>query len=171
MHRLNVVMIGPFPADETRIEGGVQASVFGLCRRLLEHRDVARLQVIAVTKRIGGEVTRARIAGIEVIQLPAPLRFMMSMIFNLPTVLAVLADVDDPVVHLHGSGLFEALVMAVCRMKRVPVLWTMHGITEKETLEAWRRRPGAAAFVRYRLYRAIERFQLRFASQIGRAHV
>ena len=80
--------------------------------------------------------------------------------------MAVLADVEDPVVHLHGSGLFEALVMAVCRLKRIPVLWTMHGITEKETWEAWRRHPGVAAYVRYRLYRAIERFQLRFASRI-----
>lgn len=166
MSKLDVVMIGPFPADETRIEGGVQASVYGLCRRLSVHPSVSSLRVVAVTKQIGREVGHGTVAGIDVTYLRAPWRYMMSMIANLPVILRIIADVDDPVVHLHGSGLFELLILAACRLKHIPLIWTMHGITEKETLESWRRDGGKAAFLRYLLYRLCERTQLRLARTV-----
>lgn len=163
MNKLNVVMIGPFPTDENRIEGGVQASLYGLARGLRVHPDVASLRIIAVPKHVGGTTSEDTVAGIPVTRLTAPWRFMVSMVVNLPLILAMLAAVDDPVVHLHGSGLFEALILGACRLKRVPVVWTMHGITEKETLEAFRRQPGIGAWLRHLLYRACERLQLRMA--------
>ena len=166
MNKLNVVMIGPFPVDETRIEGGVQASLYGLARGLAVHPAVASLRVIAVPKRIGGTITHGSIAGISVTYLAAPWRFMVSMVVNLPVILAMLAAMEDPVVHLHGSGLFEAMILVACRLKRVPVVWTMHGITEKETLEAFRRQPSAGAWLRHLLYRSCERLQLRLAPKL-----
>jgi glycosyltransferase involved in cell wall biosynthesis len=166
MSKPNIVMIGPFPADETKIEGGVQASLYGLCRRLLGHPDLAGLRVIAVTKRIGGPRIEGTVAGIPVVYLTAPWRFMMSMILNLPSVLRLIAEIDDPVVHLHGSGLFEALLLVACHRARIPVVWTMHGITEKETREAWRRNPRLSGYLRHLLYGFVERQQVRMARRI-----
>ena len=166
MTKPNIVMIGPFPADETKIEGGVQASLYGLCRRLLGHPELAGLRVIAVTKRVGGPRIEGTVAGIPVVYLTAPWRFMMSMILNLPSVLRLIAEIDDPVVHLHGSGLFEALLLAACHRAGIPVVWTMHGITEKETWEAWRRNPRLSGLLRHHLYRFVERYQVRSARRI-----
>jgi len=166
MSKLDVVMIGPFPVDESRIEGGVQASLYGLCRRLSKHPDVATLRVVAVTKLVGREVVRSTLAGVDVTYLRAPWRFMTSMIANLPMILRIVAEFDEPVVHLHGSGLFEALILLSCRIRSIPLVWTMHGITEKETLESWRRHPGAAGLIRHLIYRTCERLQLRFARTI-----
>lgn len=166
MSKLDVVMIGPFPVDENRIEGGVQASLYGLCRRLATHPTVNSLRVVAVTKQVGRGVGHATLAGIDVTYLHAPWRFMTSMIANLPIILRIVADIDEPVVHLHGSGLFEALILVACRLKKIPLIWTMHGITEKETLEGWRRDRGKAALLRHLIYRTCERLQLRFARTI-----
>ncbi len=166
MIKPNVVMIGPFPADETRIEGGVQASLFGLCRRLVERRDIGSLQVIAVTKQVGIPPRTDTVAGIRATFLAAPFRFMSSMVLNLPKVRKMLRSIDRPVVHLHGSGLFESLVAQACKRDHIPILWTMHGITEKETLEAYRRNPSLAALLRHVFYRLVERRQVRLLQRI-----
>ncbi len=166
MGKPNVVMIGPFPIDETRIEGGVQASLFGLCRRLLGRTDIGSLRVLATPRHVGTAVSEDRVAGIAVTHLNAPWRFMVSMVANLPLILRIVGETEEPIVHLHGSGLFEALIVAACRLKRVPLVWTMHGITEKETRETWRLHPGFAGFLRWLIYRTCERFQLAHATTI-----
>lgn len=165
-NRLDVLMIGPFPSDETRIEGGVQASLYGLARHLLRRDDIASLRVFATPKRVGGVLRRETVAGVDVTFLTAPKRFLVSMVLHVPAIVRLLAQSDRPVVHLHGSGLFEAAVMAACRWYGVPLVWTMHGITEKETLETWRRQPSVAGWLRHMLYRTCERFQLRLAREM-----
>lgn len=166
MTNLDILMIGPFPIDESRIEGGVQASVYGLCRSLTATHAVDTLTVVATPKHVGGSVERGRLAGIEVIRLSAPYRFLISSILHLPAILRLLKRSRRSVVHLHGSGLFELSVLAACRIRRIPVVWTLHGITEKETLEAWRREPSAASRARHWLYTACERLQLRLATNL-----
>lgn len=166
MSGLDILMIGPFPTEEQRIEGGVQASVYGLCRTLGETRDVDGLRVVATPRRVGGAVVRTRMRGIEVIHLTAPYRLMISTVLHVPAILRLMRRSPNAVVHLHGSGLFELAVLAACRLRRIPIVWTLHGITEKETLEAWRRAPCLSARARHWLYTACERLQLRLATDL-----
>jgi glycosyltransferase involved in cell wall biosynthesis len=166
MTKLDILMIGPFPAEETRVEGGVQASVLGLARRLAAHPEVARLRVVAVPNRVGGRRREGVVAGIPVTFLAAPGRFLISMMVELPRVAALIRRSPGTIVHLHGSGPFEFALLLLCRLLRVPVVWTLHGITEKETYEAWRRRPSLAGRLRHLLYRFCERGQLRLADRI-----
>lgn len=166
MNGLDILMIGPFPTDEDRIEGGVQASLYGLCRTLVASGDVERIRVVATPNRVGGEVVWRNTAGVEVLHLNAPMRFMISSVLHVPTIVGMLARSTGSVVHLHGSGLFELAILVACRLKRLPVVWTLHGLTEKETFEAWRRRPSAAGYARHLLYKACERLQLRLAQTL-----
>lgn len=166
MTGLDILMIGPFPVDEQRIEGGVQASVYGLCRSLSGFEGIDRIEVVSTPKRVGGAVVRTRLAGIGVTHLTAPYRFMMSSVLHIPAILRLLKRSRRAVVHLHGSGLFELAVLAACRVKRIPIVWTLHGITEKETYEAWIRAPGLASRARHWLYTVCERMQLRLATSL-----
>ena len=160
---LDIVMIGPFPTDERRIEGGVQASVHGLVRHLATSDAVGRLEVVSTPRHVGGPNVAASMGGVPVLHVSAPLWVRMSSILRVPMILRRIGRVDGRVVHLHGSGPFEMLVLAGCRLRRVPIVWTMHGITEKETLEAWRREPSLAARLRHLMFKACERLQLRMA--------
>jgi glycosyltransferase involved in cell wall biosynthesis len=166
MADLDILMIGPFPKTETRVEGGVQASVLGLARRLAAHPEVARLRIFAVPNRVGEKRREDVVAGLPVTFLAAPGRFLISMVVGLPQVFAAACECSGTIVHLHGSGLFELAILLFCRLWAVPVVWTLHGITEKETLEAWRRRPSLAGRLRHLLYRFCERGQLRLADRI-----
>ncbi|MCE1237055.1 MAG: glycosyltransferase family 4 protein [Hyphomicrobiales bacterium] len=160
---LDILFIGPYPTDETRIEGGVQASLHGLCRRLVASGLVDRVEVVATPKRVGGLVVASRQGGVDVLHLTAPWRFMISSVAHLPMILRRIRRSKGRVVHLHGTGLFELAVLAACRLERIPIVWTLHGITEKETLEAWRRQPTLGNRLRHFLYKGCERLQLRLA--------
>ncbi|MER2605592.1 MAG: glycosyltransferase family 4 protein [Siculibacillus sp.] len=166
MTRLDVLMVGPFPTDPARIEGGVQASLYGLARHLKAREDIASLRVVATPKRVGTEISNTTIAGIDVTFINAPWRFLVSTVLNVPQIVRMIAETPNPLVHLHGSGLFEAAVMAACRWKGIPIVWTLHGITEKETHETWRRNPSPSGYVRHLIYKFCERFQLRTAREL-----
>jgi glycosyltransferase involved in cell wall biosynthesis len=161
--KLPILMIGPFPVDETRVEGGVQASVLGLARGLRDRPEIASVRIMAVPTRVGGDRCHDEVIGIPVDRLRAPGPILASMITELPAVVRAARAEPGTVVHLHGSGPFEFAILLACRSVRVPVVWTLHGLTEKETRESWRRQPSFTAWLRYRLYRFCERSQLRLA--------
>lgn len=162
----DVVMIGPFPSDPERIEGGVQASLYGLGVSLLGDREVAGLRVVATPMRRGSGITRTRVAGIDVVVLDTPARILASAVLRLPRILAEITALAHPLVHIHGTGIVQTAVLLACRLRRIPMVWTMHGITEKEMREARRAAGGLAAWGRFALYAGCERLQLRLSPEI-----
>jgi len=168
MNSHNVVLVGPFPEDASIIRGGVQASVYGLVRALLHHKDIASLRVFSLPLKIlpNAAVKRHVLDGVDVTYLHAPYRFQASSITHLPRVVRSIYDLENTIIHIHGTGLFQAALCAVMRMKRVACIWTLHGITEKETLQRYREKRSPANGVRYLFYTALERFLLRIAPSI-----
>lgn len=164
--RFDVMMVGPFPSDPRRIEGGVQASLFGLGTSLLADGRVRSLGVLATPHRPTDGIVRTRVGGIDVTFLDTPARLLFSTVLRLPTIVAAVDALDEPLVHLHGSGIVQALTLLACLAKKVPVVWTMHGITEKEMREALRRDGGLKAWGRWLLYTGCERLQLRLSPRI-----
>jgi glycosyltransferase involved in cell wall biosynthesis len=162
----DVLLVGPYPDDPSLIRGGVQASVYGLARTLARRGD---LRGIAVVSLPVGTATRMRFAshdGIAVTYLDAPFGFLASTIVRLGTVLKALGDMPRPVVHVHGTGLVQTVLMLVLRIRRTPFVWTLHGIAEKECLARFRARRTLANYARYQLYRFQERACLRIAPLI-----
>ena len=161
---LDVVMVGPFPERPSLIRGGVQASVYGLARAL-SRRSVARVSVLSLPVKAAAEatVTTQTEGGIEVTRLTIPYKFFASIIVHLPLAMRKIRRLHRPIVHVHGTGLFQASLLALLRLKRIPVVWTLHGITEKEAWQRYREHRTAANFLRHRLYRLVERFSLRIS--------
>ncbi len=162
-----IVMIGPFPEDPAVIKGGVQASVHGLTLALSRCRDIGAIRVIAFpVRRRSVRATRV-LGGITVTHLSAPLGFLASSAVHLPLVLRMIGQAEHPVVHVHGTGLMQTLLLAILRLRGVPLVWTLHGITEKETLQRYRENRTAGNLARHVLYRALERLSLRIAPDIA----
>ncbi len=166
MARIDVMMIGPFPSDPERIEGGVQASLLGLARELIQRPEVASLGVMATPMRPTHGITRDRVAGIDVTFLDTPWRFLASAVIRVPVVLESLAGAEAPLVHLHGTGIVQSMVLVAALLHRVPVVWTIHGITEKELWAELKRKGGFKAWARFLLYAACERLQLRLTRHL-----
>ncbi len=166
MTPIDVVMIGPFPSDAARIEGGVQASLFGLASELATRAEIANLRIMATPVRPTSGIRRDHVAGIDVTFLDTPARLLVSAVLRVPVILEALATPKAPLLHLHGTGIVQSAVLIAARLHRIPVVWTMHGITEKEMWAALKRERSLEAFARFLLYAGCERLQLRLTRHL-----
>lgn len=164
--RFDVVMVGPFPSDPQRIEGGIHASIWGLATSLLGDERIRSLAVLGVPHRPTRGIVRTRVGGIDVTFLDTPGSLLFSTVLRVPVIARAIDRLDQPLVHIHGSGIVNALTLLLCRLKKIPVVWTLHGITEKELYEARRRDGGFKAWARWLLYTGCERLQLRFSPHV-----
>lgn len=158
----DIIMVGPFPEDSSRIKGGVQASVYGLSLALLKRVEIHGVEVYSIPARAAsGAIRSATVEGIPVTYLHTPYRLHISTIIHLPRVLRAIRRKVNPVVHIHGTGLFQAALIVSLRIRSIPFIWTVHGITEKETGQRYRERRTAGNLLRHWLYSFLERLSLR----------
>lgn len=163
---LDIVVVGPFPEDESIIRGGVQASVYGLTIALSRRTDVRSVTVMStpvdtksVSKRIGGP-------GITVVFLDVPWKFMSSSVFHLRRILREASALQNPIFHIHGTGLLSAALCLALSFMRIPYVFTLHGLAEKETLDQLRRRRSIRNLAQYAYFSFLERVLLRVAPQV-----
>lgn len=163
--RPDIIMTGQFPEDSSLIKGGVQASTYGLARALAAGGN-NNIQVLALPLKPGGATAVRTVDGIKAVFLHAPCQFLASSIVHLPAAMRRIIRRANPVLHLHGTGLFQAVLCILARRRGIPLVWTLHGITEKETLMQLRARWSVANLGRYLFYRNLERLLLRAAPDI-----
>lgn len=163
---MNIVMVGPFPADAAHIQGGVQASVFGLAKALQAQGET----VTGISLPIKAEARQAlrvqTLEGLRVTYLNAPLGFLASTVLHVPRALRAVAQVEKPVVHVHGTGLFQCALLACLRVRRIACVWTLHGITAKETWQRYLEKPTLSRRLRHYFYRGLERLSLNVAHKV-----
>ncbi len=159
--RFDIITVGQFPEDSALIKGGVQASTYGLSRALLTQPRIASVKVIALPLKAGSQIETRNVDGIDTTFLNAPYRFLVSSIMHLPRTLRIIHSYANPVVHVHGTGLFQAALCLAARLKKIPLVWTLHGITEKEIAMQLHEKLTIGNIGRYLLYRFLERSMLR----------
>ena len=165
MSKLDVVVVGPFPEDLALIKGGVQASVLGLAVALAK-RDDAAVQVFALPVNKHAKRERAVIGNIDVTYLDMPLHYQAALIFHLPKILSRIKASSSVILHVHGTGFLQTALCIAARLQKIPIIWTLHGITEKETRQRLRDGRHIGDFGRYIFYTALERCALRVVSTI-----
>lgn len=166
MRPYTVVMIGDFPQDVSLIRGGIHAAIYGLSRSLLKLEEICGVTVISPTKMRHCSRKFDVIEGIEVKYFNVPFRFLSSNILHVPTIMRIVEGFDNPIVHIHGTGLIQSVLCAFLRIRGLPLVWTLHGINEKETLHLFRERKTPRNLARYLLYRILERFCVRIVPNI-----
>jgi glycosyltransferase involved in cell wall biosynthesis len=159
---VNVVMIGPFPDDATLIKGGVQASVYGLAKALKGKASIRSVTGISTPIKAiaGNEVYIGNLDGIEVMHLNTPFKLLISSAMHIPAILRKINSLERPLAHIHGTGMLQTLLCIALRFKRIPFVWTLHGITEKETRQQMRDSFSLGNLLRYVLYTFLERLSL-----------
>ena len=163
---LDVVVVGPFPEDECIIRGGVQASVYGLSLALSRRNDVRSVTVLSTPmdrKSVPKAITGPRIT---VLFLDVPWRFMSSSVLHLRRILREASALKNPVFHIHGTGLLSMALCLALSLKRLPYVFTLHGLAEKETLDQLRRHRTIRNYLQYAYFTFLERLLLRVAPQI-----
>lgn len=166
MRKLDVIQVGEFPQDPAFIKGGVEASVYGLTRALRESGAVGTVRVFALPANKKTLRAARRVEGVDVQYFDAPHKFMSSSAVYAPQVMRGLGQAANPVLHVHGTGLFQALLCIAARGRKIPLVWTMHGITARETRTHFLNRKTPVTLLRHVFYRLLEALQMRVASNV-----
>ena len=164
MMQNTIIMIGPFPDDPLLIKGGVQASVCGLSLSLKEQD--CDVKAISLPTKPGTLKTERTVESIPVSYLNAPYGFLASSAVYLPEIMRAINQAKSPIIHIHGTGLLQAILCLMLKFKSCHAIWTLHGITAKETWQRFRKKKSAGNFGRVLFYTLLEQICLRSAAEI-----
>ena len=162
----NIIIIGAFPEDISLIKGGVQASVYGLAVSLRQRNDIENIEVISLPGKASDKKSQEKtIADIKVNYLET--RFFLALgILHLPRILSLITKYKSPIIHIHGTGFLQLALLGVLLLQKAKIVWTLHGITAKETVQIYRKNPTFTNITRHIFYKYIERFSIFIAGNI-----
>lgn len=160
-----IVIVGAFPEEVSFIKGGVQASVYGLAKSLSARKDIELVHVIALPVKGSSAVGTRLVDGLNVSYFKAH-RFQALDILHLRKIVREIRVVDAWPVHVHGTGLLQAALVAVMRLEYRKCIWTLHGLTSKETLQRFRAEKTFPNLLRHALYATLEWFLLSVSKHI-----
>ena len=140
-----IVHIGPFPLSSGRIQGGVEASVFGLAKTQSATHEVHVFDI----PRIGGNRVVENIEGVVVHRFcnQGGRQFAAG---RQVTVMAREIQVLHPeVCHIHGTSLFSWLIYRELKRVKLPIVVTVHGLVRIEKLNALKKSISAKKLLQY----------------------
>ncbi|MEN8163525.1 MAG: glycosyltransferase family 4 protein [Acidobacteriota bacterium] len=135
-HRLRVAMLGQYPPDPERVEGGVEATLETLCAEMTRRPDV-ELHLLFSTA-LEGSHRHAPPPGLTVHCFPRHRWGRPTFYRRDARALARrLCQIEPDIVHAHGTGHYAAAALAAGRQATVI---TAHGIIFREARFALRTR-------------------------------
>lgn len=123
---MRVALVGPYPADTTKLPGGVSAVTFYVAQGLRHLQDV-ELHVIAPIKGIQDDYV-VEDGGMTVHYIASPRkRLVPNLLANIGRVRAALDQIKPDVVHFQAASLAAAGIDA-----GYPTVITIHGVAHME---------------------------------------
>ena len=125
---MRVAIVGDFPRDPNRIQGGVEAVVAYLAKGLTAFADL-EVHTVTLKPRLAQEQT-VEWAGVTAHYVPASFRFanLTQHRVNKQRLQATLTHIAPDVVHAHIAGVYAQLAAVFGQ----PWLLTVHGIRYRE---------------------------------------
>jgi len=160
MHRhLKVLLVGPYPQEEGKIRGGVQAVISYLADGIAARQDV-EVHVVSSVPGLSSPVDRVTTTGVNVHLVPLFGKFgcLTGFAVDARRIGRVLKQVSPDIVHVHTQMMYPHAVSN----KGYPVVLTAHGVHFKEAELA----KGFTGQLRARMASASERGAVESAEHI-----
>lgn len=165
MHSL--LIIGSFPDEPSFIRGGVQASVYGLAKTLKARNDIGSIEIISLphAASVRSHIRSASVEGMNISYLQS-YKFLVCGLVHLPFILKKIHEDTSRIVHIHGTGLLQCVLLAILRSSDMNSCWTLHGITKKETRQRYLYDRKITSLLRHWFYSIVERICIKTAQKI-----
>jgi len=161
---LRIVQIGPYPLSQDCIQGGVEASVFGLAQ---EQSRTSEVHVFDFP-RIGGDDCEEQDGRVKVHRFCNAGKRQVSTIRQLRAIATEIGILQPDVCHLHGTGLFSWLMYRRLKRMGLKVMVTIHGLVLVEKRNMLKKGITPKRVLQYCYQGMVEK---RFLSQLSSAIV
>ena len=161
---LRIVHIGQFPLNQDCIQGGIEASVYGLAKSQSATCEVYAFDI----PRIGGDSFVENIDDVIVHRFgnPGGRQFLANR--QVPLMVKEIIDLRPDVCHIHGTSLFALRLYKELKKRGIPVAVTVHGLVLVEKRNALKKGFSVKKLFQY-LYQGWA--EKRFLSQLTTAIV
>src|ERR1035437_1300649 len=126
---MNIIQIGSFPLDSTRMQGGVEASVYGLScelsiKNIVSVIDIPRTELFEDRIETVDEVT--------IYRFNAGGNTNYSALTRIRSILKIIRSQKPDICHIHSTGLFSFILYLKLRGLCIPTMVTVHGLAHIE---------------------------------------
>lgn len=129
---MRIVQIGPYPINENLIQGGVEASVYGLSHEQSKASDVFILDIPRLGIEDKTEVTERT----TIFRFHNPGPHIRDASKRVQDILQIIKEIKPDVCHLHGTGKFSWAMIKAIRSLSIPIALTVHGLIHVEKKNA-----------------------------------
>lgn len=133
---MNIIVIGAFPLDATLIQGGVEASVYGICLELAKAHNVIAMDFPRQNVVDQMEI----IDGIKVFRFKNYGRHQVDSIHRIDNILEKIKAQQPAVCHIHGTSIFCHHILRELINNQIHTVLTVHGLIIEEKRKALKSR-------------------------------
>jgi len=161
---MRIVQIGHYPEDENIIKGGTQSSIFGLVTELV--RKNHEVSVISLPDRGCKNDYHKNKDGLRIKYFANKAPFNILSALRFPAVTKEIKALKPEMCHLHGADLLVFLIYIYCRIKKISVLVTVHGLAYIEKKNDFHKHRTIKNFLKYLLQSLFEVFLLNLLNHV-----
>ncbi len=129
---MKIVLIGSYPLNSACINGGVEASVYGLVHELGKKHNV----VVFDLPRKKGNNLRENNGNIVIVRSSNNCKTNIGGSLSSSSFFKQILVENPEVCHIHGTGMFTYFIFKKLKKHRIPVLLTVHGLVHVEKKKA-----------------------------------
>lgn len=160
--KMTIVQIGSYPQSPNCIQGGVEASVYGLVQELAKNQTVDVFDV----PRIGEKDRVEWYGNLTIHRYANPGTHNMDAVLRLKEMVRDIAALGPEVCHVHGTNAFSKDIYFALQQHGIKMMLTVHGIAKEEKKQALMRKPSLKALYQYVVQSRDERELLEMAPRI-----
>lgn len=153
---MKIIQIGPYPLSPDCIQGGVEASVYGLVQELAKNHTVEVFDI----PRLGENDRVERHGNLTIHRYANPGRHNKDAVLRLNEMVRDIVALGPEVCHVHGTGAISKEIYFAIRHHGIPIMVTVHGLLHEEKKQALLRKPSLKALYQYIIQTRDEREML-----------
>jgi len=143
---MKIIQIGSYPINSKTIQGGVEASVYGLARMQAITDEVI---VIDVPRSELKNDDVEKLGSIRVFRFYARSGSNYTSLFRISKIVSIIRSQQADICHIHTTSLFSFVLYVFLRLLRIKTVVTIHGLAHKEKQNAWRKRKSIRNYIKY----------------------
>jgi len=160
---MKIIQIGSFPLDVFCIEGGIEASVYGLA---IEQAKSNQIFVIDFPRKNIEKDYIEEINGIKVFRFSSKGGNNYTALFRIKTIINIIRELNPDICHIHSTSLFSFFTYLFLRFFHIPAVVTVHGLAHIEKRNLWLKNKNLRNLIKYFVQSLTEFFFLSSCSTV-----
>ena len=167
---MKIVQIGSYPISPDCIQGGVEASVYGLVKELVSEgiNELGNGHIVDVfdVPRMGEKDRVERYGNLTIHRYANPGTHNKDAVLRLEEMVRDIVALGPDVCHVHGTNAINKEIYFALQHHGIKMILTVHGILREEKKQALLRKPSLKALYQYIVQSRDERELLEAAPRI-----